>query len=42
MTNGPPEERITGWIYADSWFELYFNDELVETDPIKFKLHNAG
>eukprot|EP00483_Globobulimina_turgida_P000677 UN00677 len=33
--------EITGWIYVDNWFELYFNGEKVATDPITFKPHNA-
>ena len=35
------DKTIEGWIYADNWFELYFNGEKVATDPILFKPHNA-
>ena len=38
---GITQETIQGWIYADNWFELYFNGEKVATDPILFKPHNA-
>ena len=33
--------QITGWIYADNWFELYFNGVKVATDPLYFYPHNA-
>ena len=32
---------IEGWIYADNWFELYFNGNKVGSDPILFTPHNA-
>mmetsp|Transcript_21081 Transcript_21081/g.33685 ORF Transcript_21081/g.33685 Transcript_21081/m.33685 type:complete len:296 (+) Transcript_21081:58-945(+) len=33
--------QITGWVYADNWFELYFNGVKVATDPLTFYPHNA-
>eukprot|EP00486_Rosalina_sp_Unknown_P000399 CAMPEP_0201564796 /NCGR_PEP_ID=MMETSP0190_2-20130828/3378_1 /ASSEMBLY_ACC=CAM_ASM_000263 /TAXON_ID=37353 /ORGANISM="Rosalina sp." /LENGTH=281 /DNA_ID=CAMNT_0047981455 /DNA_START=80 /DNA_END=925 /DNA_ORIENTATION=+ len=33
--------QITGWVYADNWFELYFNGEKVGTDTISYIPHNA-
>jgi len=33
--------QITGWVYADNWFEMYFNGEKVATDPLYFYPHNA-
>jgi hypothetical protein len=33
--------QITGWVYADNWFELYFNGVKVATDPLDFYPHNA-
>ena len=32
---------ITGYIYADNYFEFYFNGQLVKTDPLTFTPHNG-
>lgn len=34
-------EEITGWIYADNYFEFYFNGEYIKNDSIGFIPHNA-
>lgn len=34
-------ETITGLIYCDNQFEFYFNGELVATDPLDFRPHQA-
>jgi len=33
--------QITGWVYADNWFQLYFNGVKVAQDPVYFYPHNA-
>ena len=33
--------EITGYIYADNWFEFYFNGKKIHTDPLTFTPHNA-
>ena len=33
--------EITGWVYADNWFQLYFNGVKVAEDPVYFYPHNA-
>ena len=37
------EETVTisGYIYADNYFEFYFNGELIAVDSIDFIPHNA-
>ena len=30
-----PTETITGTIYADNWFEFYFNGQLMAIDPFQ-------
>eukprot|EP01083_Nonionella_stella_P089189 248822_1 len=32
---------IEGWIFADNWFEFYFNGVKIVTDPIVFQPKNA-
>ena len=34
-------QTIRGFIYADNWFEFYFNGELIKTDPLTFTPHQA-
>eukprot|EP00485_Elphidium_margaritaceum_P009898 CAMPEP_0202686662 /NCGR_PEP_ID=MMETSP1385-20130828/2412_1 /ASSEMBLY_ACC=CAM_ASM_000861 /TAXON_ID=933848 /ORGANISM="Elphidium margaritaceum" /LENGTH=304 /DNA_ID=CAMNT_0049341283 /DNA_START=23 /DNA_END=937 /DNA_ORIENTATION=- len=33
--------QITGWVYADNWFQLYFNGAQVAEDSLTFYPHNA-
>lgn len=41
VTSDSDYVQITGWIYADNWFELYFNGEKVATDTIESIPNNA-
>ena len=34
-------QTIKGYIYADNWFEFYFNGQLIKTDPLTFTPHQA-
>ena len=35
------EDTIKANVYADNWFQLYINGELIATDSIKFIPHNV-
>jgi hypothetical protein len=35
------QTTVTGYIFADNYFEFYVNGELVETDPVSFTPHQA-
>lgn len=36
-TGSSDARAVTGWIYADNWFQLYVNGDLAATDPTPFK-----
>tara|TARA_B110000285_G_C14745954_1_gene432967 strand:+ start:85 stop:648 length:564 start_codon:yes stop_codon:yes gene_type:complete len=41
LASAATPQTIRGFIYADNWFEFYFNGVLIKTDPLTFTPHQA-